>query len=167
MTRSFRAYGVVEAVLGRDLCWRLGRWLYTGARRELLNDPRVNGEYALQDWYLAAKPASGDVFLDVGVFLGDWTLTLAERLAAAGVQAFTIHAFEPSQPQFEYCRKRFDAAGSGHIVLHSRGLGAATGIAEFAQSGAGAGSSSLVSGNAPQNQVVVRIPVTTLDAFAA
>ncbi len=53
MTRSRRLYRLVEAVIGRSLAGRIGRWLYLGSRRELSNDPIENGEFALQDWFVA------------------------------------------------------------------------------------------------------------------
>ncbi|HKT54434.1 MAG TPA: hypothetical protein VJP88_08275, partial [Caulobacteraceae bacterium] len=69
---SLALHAGIERAIGRSLTWRLGRWLYLGSRRELINDPHLNGEYALQAWLLEAAAARGAplVFIDVGANLG-------------------------------------------------------------------------------------------------
>jgi hypothetical protein len=95
-------------MVGRDLVWRVGRFFYLGARRELVNDPATNGEYALIkrvfDALLNEHRLSGAtsapreiVFIDVGANIGEWTCRALAEAENAGLSAITrVHAFEPA-----------------------------------------------------------------------
>jgi FkbM family methyltransferase len=104
---ALRTYEAVEAIIGRSLAWRVGRWLYLGARRELLNDPKLNGEYALQSWVVAESGANA-TFFDVGAHIGEWTASLQTILRDRAAAGYHIHAFEPAPAQFQHIRRRFD-----------------------------------------------------------
>lgn len=163
MRRSLVLYRAVEAVIGRPRTARLGRWLYLGSRRELANDPEVNGEYALQDWILDGI-AGGDhplSILDVGANLGDWTSSLLDKLRPD--QACVVHAFEPAPSQHGLLCKRLRAGiEAGKVLVMQRGVAAAPGNAAFAVTGDASGNSSLALGSEPSN-VVIEIELTTLD----
>jgi len=157
----------VERALGRSLTWRLGRWLYLGSRRELVNDPEVNGEYALQDWLLDA--GLDGVVVDVGANLGEWTLRLAGAAQARGRGSLTLHAFEPAPAQRETLIQRLaERAGAEAFTVDGRALGAQAGLTELAVHGASAGSNALVSGGVhPTGAQLVEITVATLDQVCA
>src|SRR5476651_68115 len=99
--RTLTLYGMVERILGRRLVWRLGRWLYAGSRRELQNDPLVNGEYQLQSWLLAgARNDKPLLFIDVGANIGNWTDVLLAKLKTSFSGRYRIHVFEPAPAQY-------------------------------------------------------------------
>lgn len=167
---SLQVYGVVERIVGRSLAWRLGRWLYQGARRELVNDPHVNGEYALQAWVVdAINRNRGDArpaFVDVGANVGAWTKRLVETLASGGIEDFRIYAFEPADAQ----RGRIEAGlasaiAAGRVSIDSRGVCEQVGRAPFLVTGSESGTSSIQ----PQRNGpgLTTIETVTLDALTA
>ena len=98
MSRGASTYQFLERVCGRAMMWRLGRWLYYGARRDLSAPLDTNGEYAIQQrmaLYLASRGDPAPVVLDVGANLGAWSRPFGEALQAAGVQDARLVAFEP------------------------------------------------------------------------
>jgi FkbM family methyltransferase len=65
-----------------------------------VDDPRLNGEYAVLDRLAPTWPAQPVVF-DAGGFRGEWSAAVLER--APGAQVFT---FEPNSDSFERIRTR-------------------------------------------------------------
>ena len=93
-----------KRVFGRDLLWRIGRWLYTGARREMSHSMDTNGEIALQKRMAThfEQTSRGDpIVLDVGANLGAWSQPFGRALHAAGITKGRLIAFEPGPGQRE------------------------------------------------------------------
>jgi FkbM family methyltransferase len=164
MSRSLRLYGWIEALLGRRMVWRIGRWLYLGSRRELLNDPDWNGEYALQGWMLSTLEQPG-IFMDVGANIGDWTASLLEKAARAGRAGLLVHAFEPAPAQRDILKSRLPADGK-RLTVDPRGCGASSGSFHFRVTGEATGTSSLVPANRSEAGDM-EVEVTTIDMVAA
>jgi FkbM family methyltransferase len=165
---------MVEAVIGRDLCWRIGRFLYLGARRELGNDATSNGEYALIGWVaariaqqrhgvIAGKPVKVSI-VDIGANVGDWTERALHELESLGIGDNTcIHAFEPAPDQNAYLRNRLaSAVADGRVQVHAEAVGATRAIAKFTVTGSRAGTSALFAG-APAGGDQIDVEVLTLD----
>lgn len=141
----------------RRALWRAGRKLYALARRDGVNDPRVNGEY----WLLARVLESrrrGLVLLDVGANRGDWTAKALDL--GIGVPALHVHSFEPSATSRAGLERRF--SGTHAVTIHPQAMSARAGEAPFYSAWAGARTSSL----APDPTASVeRVSMTTVDDF--
>lgn len=82
--------------LGRRPVVRAARFTLHRSRLDLPNDPRRNGEFALQRWVLAGTPkATPLTAFDVGAHVGAWSRNLLELAQRAGHRA-ELHAFEPA-----------------------------------------------------------------------
>lgn len=143
---SVAPYALAELLLGRALAWRLGRWLYTGSRRELQNQPSINGEYLLlRAWASAHASDTGHVtIVDVGANHADWTAAGLHELQSAG-QRPIAWAFEPAVNQRAEISRRLGVyIEDGSLHLDARAVGAADGPARFLVTGKDTGSSSLM-----------------------
>jgi FkbM family methyltransferase len=174
MSLAHALYQGLEAVIGRSRAWRLGRWIYLGARRELLNDPDVNGEYALQRAWLKAQtigsgPRESYRIFDVGANVGAWTVNFLNELKAAGLDDYVIWAFEPAPAQRRALILGCEAAiAAGAMVADPRGLRDETGRALFQIVGDTAGTNALVGQDRRRDDgSSLEIEVTTLDAVCA
>ncbi len=155
------------------MAWRIGRWLYLGSRRELSNEPDINGEYNLQRAWIksqqgAPAPQGGFVVADVGANVGAWTANLIGEFKAGGVDGYRIWAFEPAAAQradlSALCR---EAVERKLVMVDPRGLAAAPGKALFNVVGATAGTNALI--NASDGQTAgqtIEIDITTLDGLS-
>ena len=179
MRISLSAYQALERVTGRALAWRVGRWLYRGSRREMANDPTVNGEYLLQGaWAKACAARTRSVerthdetlqIVDVGANVGAWSAHLIDDLARADIDAYRIWAFEPAPAQraklAALCRAAIEA---GRLTVDPRGLAATPGRASFEIVSDTAGANALVSpGTEGASGQAVEIDVATLDTACA
>lgn len=112
----------------RSIVWRIGRKLYTWARREVLNGPKSNGEY----WLLAqaVNNASGakSCFLDIGARLGEWSGQAEALLKRSGLSG-SIHAFEPSAASYAHLCNSFNFNELIHV--HRMALSDQTGLRDF------------------------------------
>ena len=161
-------YAAVETLIGRSASWRLGRWLYLGSRRELLNDPRVNGEYFLLHAWMAPRANRGAdnraVVLDIGANIGDWTVTFLEESSRIGFSNFTLRAFEPAPAQqLEFRERCREAIARGDVVVDVRAVGETVGKAIFSVTGEATGTSGLKPGGVVADDHAFETDVTTLD----
>jgi FkbM family methyltransferase len=167
MRNRYRAYFVVEKLIGRSAAWRIGRWLYAGARRELANDPRVNGEYALQSWVITACLREGDrevVVLDVGANVGNWILSLIQKLSGASLKA-RICTFEPAPAQCAAIAEKLKGIGANiNVTCRLEALSDAPGEGQFQITGAAAGTNSLVPRSDTKREDIVTVQINTVDA---
>ena len=168
MSRSASTYQFLERVFGRATLWRVGRWLYCGARRELSAALDANGEYAIQRRmaaHLATQSTRAPVILDVGANLGAWSRPFGEALAAAGVDGTRLIAFEPGPGQ----RTRLEvnlgnAPGFDEVTILPCAIGAEAGQGEFAITGEATGSSGLVPETGVDDAAeVLSVEIRTLD----
>lgn len=164
---SLRLYDTIETVVGRRLVWRIGRWLYFGARRELQNNPRVNGEHALQDWVINACVQAGDkdaVFFDVGANVGEWSSRLAEQLAISSLRA-RILAFEPAPAQWSVLDQRLGQRASMlEIRCLNEALSDSPGRERLVVTGDDTGTNSLLGAGSADLVASVPVNVGTVDA---
>ncbi len=151
----------------RRTLWQLGRFLYQGARRELLNAPDRNGEYEL---LLKLAPhwqkASGELrFLDVGANFADWSVELLRALGDDASRA-RISAFEPAPAQAGRAERAIAAAAgdSGLATVLRSAVGAHTGEVSFMITGDATGNSSIAA-DQTETGGTITVPCTTLDAF--
>ncbi|NDL57647.1 FkbM family methyltransferase [Phytoactinopolyspora mesophila] len=92
-----RSVTVLCSVVGRRQVVRVARFVLHRSRLDLPNDPRTNGEYALQGWVLTALPATTPLtVMDVGAHVGAWSQNLL-ALAGSSAPRLDLHAFEPSR----------------------------------------------------------------------
>lgn len=145
------------SAVARKLMWRLGRKMYTYARGDGQNDPRINGEYWLLDHVLKASPGRR-ILLDVGANRGDWT---AKALESAQTQSeIHVHSFEPSLATRLMLTTRFK--DNAFVTVQPYALSEAVGEAGFYSSDDGAGTNSL----SPSSGVnVERVKLITIDLF--
>lgn len=142
----------------RSLIWRLGRKLYCAARRDLNNDPRINGEYWLLDQVLRS-PRSPLTIFDIGANKGEWTRRAASLLREAKGGG-NIHAFEPTESTFQYLHSAFDH--DALVRTHKLALSNETGEREFFVVGQLEGRNSLYQSEGSHSEI---IRVTSLDQF--
>ena len=144
-------------VVVRNLMWRIGRKMYTYARGDRENDPRVNGEYWLLAQVLKA-PTSAQVLFDVGANKGNWTAT-ALGLSRT-LSKIHIHAFEPSLATRSMIGARFVESPS--VTVHPYALSDTDGEATFYSNEDGGETNSLSPASGQDTEVV---KVTTIDRF--
>ncbi len=161
---KIRFYGLLETVFGRSFLMRAGRFLYLGSRRELLNDPAVNGEYALIRWCMAAWPASHALaHFDIGANLGDWSAELLPQLPSGDHK---VHAFEPGPEQFAAIENRCaNAIASGSLQVHQLAIADHSGTTAFTLTGDHTGNSAIANENSDLVGETIAVTLTTLDQF--
>lgn len=173
MQNKYRILRVLESILGRQTVYRVGRFLYFGARRELLNDPAINGEYALQTWILESLAnRSGDEplqVLDVGANLGRWSDALMKNANATALSppGIILHAFEPAPDQFAAMARRFtDLIAARQVFVLRMAVGAEIGTVPFVVTGAETGNSAIRCKASKVEGDEIEVPVTTIDEYA-
>lgn len=88
---------LLDNSLARSMAWRLGRKLYTWARRELPQEPSLNGEYWLLEQITRSSSFLKPIFIDIGSHLGDWSSCAQTLIMMSHVKSFGhVYAFEPS-----------------------------------------------------------------------
>ena len=171
MSRSASTYQFLERVFGRPLMWRVGRWLYSGARRELPAGLDGNGEYAIQERmaaHLATRQGHAPVILDVGANLGAWARPFGDALQSAGVTGARLIAFEPGPGQRERLEVNMKgAAGFDEVTILPFAIAAEAGTGEFVITGDATGSSGLATEAGATATEVERLEVEirTLDGM--
>lgn len=171
MSRSDDTYYLLERIFGRQRLWRIGRWLYTGARREISTKLEANGEYALQERlaaYYAKTSCKDPVILDVGANLGAWAQPFGRALDAAGIVDAKLIAFEPGPGQRERLEVNLSSTpGFSDVTILPLAVGAENGSGAFALTGDETGSSGLVPelGAGGWSDEIVEVEIRTLDSL--
>ena len=153
------------------LGWRLGRSLYMWARgEERWGDIERNGEAHVQRCVIANVPVEDKLtVMDIGANQGEWTETFLKGLPAARRSSnhAILHAFEPVPATAAMFRDRITRLAGNEIVqVHPLGMSDSPGQAEIRVFADGAGTNSLhYAADARSPQEVIRIDLTTLDAF--
>jgi FkbM family methyltransferase len=142
------------SALVRKLMWRPGRKMYTYARGDRQNDPRINGEYWLLEHVVKTSPGP-QVLLDVGANKGDWTAQ-ALGLTQASKEVH-VHAFEPSLVTRSMLSARF--VESPAVTIQPYALCETVGEATFYSNEDGAGTNSLSSTSGLKEEIVKLITV--------
>jgi FkbM family methyltransferase len=141
---------------------RAARFALHRSRLDLPNDPRSNGERALQGWLLATLPAGAPLTaFDVGAHVGRWSGSLLELARHTGHLPH-LHAFEPASDT----HRRLVANLPGTVTVNRLAVSDRTGEVTLHLVGPGAGRNSLHQHDGPAGQAE-RVGVTTIDDYAA
>lgn len=124
----------------RSVVWRIGRKLYTWARRETTEGPESNGEYWLLAQVVSGTSVASPTFLDIGARVGDWSECAQSLLKQAGMSGY-VHAFEPSSASYAYLSERFKS--NKLVYINKLALSDQSGIRDFFVVGELAGVNSL------------------------
>jgi FkbM family methyltransferase len=167
---SIGAVKAIEGVIGRRRLWRLGRLVYSYARREAGNDPERNGEYALHRKLaeFARRQSKPLTVIDIGGFIGYWSSNLLETCRAAGVEKVQLWAFEPSQESRAQLVERLKCASAQYrVTVRPEAVSDACGTAAFDGNSDSAGAQRLLTDEARSDNETpsIQVPVTTLAAF--
>jgi FkbM family methyltransferase len=100
----------------------------------------------------------GDVFVDCGANLGQFTLTAARLVGPTGI----VVAYEPSPHTYASLRRNVDANGFANVQLHQLALGARSSVATFVAMPDSGGLSSFAPAE-PSLGTVVDVAVVALD----
>ncbi|MEP4309649.1 MAG: FkbM family methyltransferase [Lentilitoribacter sp.] len=169
---KLKLYAILEVLFSRKMLWKLGRFLYLGARRDLQNDPLTNGEYELFAWYLDGILTDGSksskIFLDVGANFAHWSVELVTQLNARNLAAGTaVHAFEPGPTQFEIAEKNLNKYAKDIGQLHKLAIGQETGKVQFNLTGEESGSSAIATGSRSAIGELIEVDLDTLESFCS
>jgi FkbM family methyltransferase len=166
---NVKIYGLLEAILGRRRLMRFGRFLFLGARRELVNSPQINGEYRLIETVLDALSRSGagagTIHFDVGANLGDWTAQMFENPLA---KTHSVYAFEPAPGQYAHLGQRLAARlADGRLHLEKLALADRSGTTSFLVTGDDSGNNAIATADAVVTGERIDVTLDTIDAFVA
>lgn len=143
----------------RSLTWKIGRRLYSFARRDVSNKPETNGEYWLLERHLNETKNALPILMDIGANKGDWSAKSIELLSRFNKNGI-IYAFEPTQSTYTFLTKRF--AANDCVKPNKIALSVLTGMADFFIVGELAGTNSL---NKAEDTVVEKVETQTFDDF--
>lgn len=102
---------LIDNSVARSMIWRLGRKLYSWARRDLPQEPSLNGEYWLLEQITRSSSFLKPVFIDIGSHLGEWSSCAQILLTISHAKSFGhIYAFEPSTALYESLSERFKSS---------------------------------------------------------
>ncbi|MDP1955365.1 MAG: FkbM family methyltransferase [Polaromonas sp.] len=132
----------MSAFTMRSLFWRLGRKLYSWARREASSNFDTNGEH----WLLRSVVAKADksaksILLDIGAHKGYWSENAASLLRYHKAQGH-VHAFEPTSSTYSYLAEKF--LGSQVVTANKIAMSDRSGESDFFIAGELAGTNSLL-----------------------
>lgn len=164
MLKLRKIYTLLERLVGRRFLWRLGRFLYLGARRELSNDPRTDGEFELQRLVAErCRAIERPVIWDVGANLGVWSAAMMQAVRRCN-KTTKIVAFEPAPDQYQTLRSIVVPDNIGFEV-RELALGSNQGAVDFEVTGSATGSSSIVTHGElnEANSRVVSVRMSTID----
>ena len=102
---------LLDNSVARSMIWRLGRKLYAWGRRELPQDPSVNGEYWLLEQITRSSSFLKPIFIDIGSHLGDWSSCAQTLIMKSNAKSFGhVYAFEPSTDSYASLSQRFKSS---------------------------------------------------------
>jgi FkbM family methyltransferase len=167
VARNLKTYALLERLFGRRFLARAGRFLYLGARRELVNSPEVNGEYALIRAVCRSLRGSetGHVCFDVGANLGDWS---AELLSAMDDTELLVYPFEPAPAQYAHISSRLKTEiAAGRVIPQKLALAAEPGTTSFLVTGDDSGNNAIATKDAVVSGQSIVVELDTVDNFCA
>jgi FkbM family methyltransferase len=139
----------------------MARFVLRRARLDLPNDPRRNGERALQGWLLATIPPTAPLtVMDVGAHVGSWSRSLLELAGRTGHRP-ELHAFEPAAATYRLLAANLP----GPARINRLAVSDQPGEVSLHVVGPAAGRNSLHRGGQPAT--VEPVPATTVDEYAA
>lgn len=146
----------------RSFLWRLGRRLFTWARREATSRFETNGElWLIQNLLAGADTSKASILLDIGAYKGNWSDRAASLLRRQNISGH-VHAFEPTSATFSYLSRKFK--GSEQVTLHQVAISDRSGEAEFFVVGELGGTNSLLGIN---GAMIEKVRTLRIDDFLA
>ena len=118
-------------------------------------DPRETG---IGLW-LANELSAGDVMMDLGANIGDYTELAAALVGSRG----HVYAFEPAPENAAQLRRRFE--GTPHVSVVEAAVGAHSGVAEFFLDRRNNTRHSLARGNVGKSGPTITVPLVALDDY--
>jgi FkbM family methyltransferase len=132
----------IDNTVARSIIWRLGRKLYSWARRDLPQEPSVNGEYWLLKKIICSSSFSKPIYIDIGSHLGSWSSYAQTLIRMSGTKPLGhIYAFEPATDSYAALSEKFKS--SEIISLNKLALSDQSGIRNFFICGTKVGINSL------------------------
>lgn len=125
-----------------------------------LDGPNASGETAAMVRYREFLGGPAGVVIDGGAFEGEFSRS---ALAVLGDGSTRVHAFEPARPAFQELSRAF--AADPRVTLVPQALGDVVGSADL-RIDFSPKMNSLVALPGRPHEAVVRVPITTLDAYA-
>ena len=156
-------------LIGRRSLWRLGRFLYMEARRDVPNQMETNGEQAVQFHLLhviADRHQKFTIF-DVGANIGAWTLRLLQQSIDLKINDYlNIYLFEPVPSTFQYLeRKIFPHRDTSFIKAEPLALSDSSGFAQMFIYAEKSGINSLHQIPMKEIQCSIQVAKTTVDKY--
>ena len=135
-------FPLLDKTVFRSFIWRMGRRLYTFARRDLSREPSQNGEYWLLEQITQSSSFLKPIFIDIGSHLGDWSSCAQILIMKSQAKTFGhVYAFEPAADSYA---SLFDRFKSSEIVsVEKLALSDKSGVRNFFICGAKTGINSL------------------------
>ena len=108
---------LLDNSVARSIIWRLGRKLYTWARRDLPQEPYLNGEYWLLEQITQSSSFIKPIFIDIGSHLGNWSSRAQILITKSQAKTFGhVYAFEPSFDSYTFLCERFKSSEIVSVV---------------------------------------------------
>lgn len=109
----------MSSILGRRNYYRLARFLWMDARRDVDNQMGKNGEFKLLNRLVAcAAKQNRPVFFDIGCNVGKYSNMLLDYLVKHRINDAALYCFEPNPDCCAQIRKRLKT----HVSWHQANL---------------------------------------------
>lgn len=157
----------IHKILGNHWTYRLGRSLYIYARKESSVNIKTDGEERIQRELikLLSKEDSATVF-DIGANVGDWTISLLEKLQFNEISNATIHAFEPIIDTYNSLKRNIEVHNmGGKVKLIPKGCSSSVGSDTMYLASTNSGSNSLHCGNVHSDLNTSLIEKITIEKY--
>ncbi len=152
-------------LLGRRNMVRFARFLLTEGRLDAATSIGDNGEAMVQRTVLEAGLDKPVVIFDVGAYRGWWTDSLL-RTAGADLSGFEVHCFEPSQRNHGILLEKIATfPDSARVQPVKLGMSDEPGELELFVSGRGGANSVYRHSTTPEDFVMERIQLTSIDHY--
>ena len=109
--------------------------------------------------WLANELSPGDVMMDLGANIGDYTQLAATLVGSRG----HVYAFEPAPENAAHLRHRFE--GTVHVSVVEAAVGAHSGVAAFFLDRRNNTRHSLARGNVGKSGATITVPLVALDDY--
>lgn len=157
----------IHFIIGNRWSYRLGRSLYMFARNESSINIETDGEEVIQEELVKLLSHEKDpIVFDVGANIGNWTISLLNKLQSKKLNDIEVHAFEPNVSTFNSLKKNIEKHIMGKTVkLIPKGCSSSTGFDTMYLASTNSGSNSLYIGNVHSEKETIRIEKTTIESY--
>ena len=144
----------------RSLLWRISRFLYKYARKEIFYSSEKNGEFWLIETLIKGFNRNEKyVFLDIGAFKGEWSLNVLKQLNLKKIKG-KIYAFEPAFNTFSFLEKKLK--NEKNIILCNKAFSDKSGNTNFFIFGELNGTNTLIKNKSAS---IHNVNTVTIDQF--